>query len=107
MAQLSNTEIVAQNQELINKCIYYQTRKYGEFKFIEDLTQDLNLILLEYDNERLNMIVDENHLNAFITGILSRQLFSSNSPYYKRYKKFLNLSNEITPYISDIIRSDY
>lgn len=107
MTHLSNNEIVAQNQELINTCIYYQTRKYGEFKFIEDLTQDLNLILLDYDNERLNKIVNDNRLNAFITGILSRQLFSGTSPYYKRYKKFLNLSNEITQYITDTTESDY
>ena len=50
----------------------------------------------EYDNDKLNKIVEENHLNAFVTGILVRQLYSTNSQTYRTYRRLRELSNEVT-----------
>lgn len=93
---LSNPEIVERIQPLIDTCISYQTQKFKEFRYIDDLRQDINLILLEYDNTKMNSMYEENHLNAFITRILVNQLFSKTSPYYRTYKKFLALSDELS-----------
>jgi hypothetical protein len=60
-----------------------------------DVLQLVCLVILEYDNAKLNKIVEENHLNAFVTGILVRQLYSKNSPFYREFRKFQNITSSI------------
>lgn len=94
---MTNSEIVAENYDLIKLCCSHQCRKYDTpMEFVDDITQEICLILLEYDNAKLSKIVEENHLNSFITGILVRQLYSTNSQIYRMYRKLRELSNEVT-----------
>lgn len=94
-----NNEIVEYyiKNRLIKTCVEVQTRKGHISPYTaDDLFQDLCIILLNYDNEKLNRIHNENHINAFITGILTRQIFSSCSGFHKTYRKFDQSSDEIT-----------
>ena len=95
----TNSEIVSENFELIRTCCSHQARKYDTpSDLLDDVIQEVSLILLEYDNEKLNKIISENHLNAFVTAILVRQLYSTNSQFYRKFRKFAELSNEVTEY---------
>ena len=84
------------NYSLIRTCCRFQVNK---FSIPQDLHDDVLqigcLVILEYDNAKLNKIVEENHLNAFVTGILVRQLYSKNSPFYREFRKFQNITSSI------------
>lgn len=93
----TNNEIVRENIDLIKLCCSHQVRKYDTpVEFLDDIIQDLCIILLEYDTEKLNKINTDKHLNSFITGILVRQLFSTNSQTYRTYRRLRELSNDVT-----------
>lgn len=94
---MTNNEIVSGNFELIKTCCIHQALKYDTpQEFVDDIVQEVALILLEYDNEKLNCIVEENHLNAFISGILVKQLYSKNSSFYRTYRRFRDNSNPVS-----------
>lgn len=65
-------------------------------ELLEDFQQDLCLILLTYDNEKMNDAHSRNHMNALISRIITNNLFSKNSPYYAKYKRFADRTKEIT-----------
>lgn len=58
---------------------------------IDDLVQEIYLILLEYDNEKVINMYNNKQLKFFLVGIIQRQYHSVTSPYYKKYKKYYNL----------------
>lgn len=92
----TNNEIVNENLDLIRECCSFQMVKYSvPLNMYNDMVQDICLILLEYDNARLNRIYEGKHLNAFVTGILRNQLYSTNSKAYRTYRKFSNLTSDI------------
>ena len=87
------------NYALIRTCCRFQVNKYSiPLDLHNDVLQLVCLVILEYDNAKLNKIVDENHLNAFVTGILTRQLYSRNSPFYREFRKFQNITSSIDDY---------
>lgn len=84
------------NYTLIRTCCRFQVNKYSiPLDLHNDVLQLVCLVILEYDNAKLNKIVEENHLNAFVTGILTRQLYSRNSPFYREFRKFQNITSSI------------
>lgn len=84
------------NYSLICTCCRFQVTKYSiPHELHNDVLQLVCLVILEYDNAKLNKIVEENHLNAFVTGILVRQLYSKNSPFYREFRKFQNITSSI------------
>ena len=96
---MSNSTIVRENFGLISTCCSYQSVKYNVPEdLFDDLVQEVSLVLLEYDNDKLNRIVEQKHLNAFITGILVRMCYSTNSQFYRDYRKFSANCEEITDY---------
>lgn len=93
---MTNNEIVNENFELIKLCVSHQMRIYGTpSDLYDDIVQDVCMILLEYDNEKLDKIQSENHMSAFITGILVRQLYSTNSAVYRTYRRLVDNSDDI------------
>lgn len=87
---MTNSQIIEQNYDLIKRCVDYQFSKkrdslYYEYK--EDLLQDICLTLLEYDNDKMNEMNDNKHLNAFITRIIRNNIYSTSSPFYVNYIK--------------------
>lgn len=88
MHLLTNSEILMANKSLIDTCINFQVSKYKLYQYLDDIKSEIYLIILEYPNDKLNIIHNDNHINAFVTGILFRQLYSKTSPFYRKYRKF-------------------
>ena len=96
---LTNKEIVDQNLELIKTCIDCQFSSVKDEytkQFKDDLFQDLIITLYEYDNNKLNNAYEGNHLNALISAIIVKSVWSQTSQFYRRYKKFGLRSDEIS-----------
>lgn len=86
---MTNNDILLTNYLLLQKCVKIQMNKYSIDKSMyEDLLQTMSLIILEYDNDKLNNVVKNKHMNAFITAILKNQLYSKTSPFYKKHIQF-------------------
>lgn len=81
---------------LLKRCIDYQFARVPNKDFKEDLFHDLILELYAYDQERLNKIHEENHMNAFFTRLILNNINSSTSWYYRRYMRYLKSADEIT-----------
>ena len=62
---------------------------------LDDLAQDIYVYLLEYDDEKIIGMYERNELDFFIARMILNQYISTSSPFYTKYKKFLNLSNEL------------
>lgn len=60
-------------------------------KYYDDLVQEIYLILLEYDQAKLQTIYENNQLNFWLTRIIKNQYCSTTSPFYKKYRKYYEL----------------
>lgn len=65
---------------------------------LEDLCQMVYLILLEYDDAKIEDLWEHGQINFFIARILLNQYRSANSPFYKMFKKY---SDKNLPLLSD------
>ena len=60
-------------------------------KFVEnyqDLSQYIYIKLLEMDNERLSLMYEQGKIRYYISGMVTRQIFSRNSNFYKEYGRY-------------------
>lgn len=90
---MTKREIVNQyliDSKLIEDCIYYQCFNSTTPYEREELTQLIWLSVLEYDEDRLFEMYEQKHLNAFLTSMIRRQVFSNTSPFYVTYRKKAN-----------------
>lgn len=55
---------------------------------IDDFVQEIYMILLEYNKDKIIELYNKKQLRYFIVGIVSRQYNSCTSPFYKKYKKY-------------------
>lgn len=84
---LTNGEIVSVviEQGIVDKAL----RMYGvHTSHRDDLAQEVLLILLEMDNDRLNDIYTTGKLSHFITKIVKNQWCSNTSTYYALFRKY-------------------
>lgn len=84
---LTNGEIVSVviEQGIVDKAL----RLYGVYtSHREDLAQEVHIILLEMDNERLNDIHESGKLAHFVTKIVKNQWCSVTSTYYSQFRKY-------------------
>lgn len=65
---------------------------------LEDLSQMVYLILLEYDEAKLQDLWEHNQMNFFIARIILNQYRSSNSPFHKLYRKYGSKAEDIEQY---------
>lgn len=98
----TNKEIIDANIPLLQKCIQYQFNKAPCKEWQKDFLSDLYLILLDYDNDKLNNAYENGHLNALITRITINQLHSPRSDFYKAYRKFLANKDDI----NDLVKGE-
>ena len=64
---------------------------------LKDLSQMVYLILLEYDEQKLQDLWSNNQMNFFLARIIINQFRSSNSPFHMIYRKFqLMVDKEIS-----------
>ena len=57
----------------------------------DDLEQEIFIILLDYDKDKIIQMWENKQLKWFIIKLIKNQYFSCNSPYYKKYKKYYQL----------------
>lgn len=57
----------------------------------DDLEQEIYMILLEYDKDKIIELYEKKQLKFFIVGIIQRQYNSKTSPFYKKYKKYYSI----------------
>lgn len=67
--------------------------------FVKDLAQDIYLQLLEKDEGLIQGLYERNELEWFIRKMITNNLFSVTSPYYRNYESFRQRSCEIKDYI--------
>ena len=60
-------------------------------KYMDDLVQEIYLILLEYNQTKLQELYDNGQINFFLTRIIKNQWCSNTSPFYKKYRKYYDL----------------
>lgn len=60
----------------------------AEQAYLDDLVQEIYLILLEYNEDKLIKMFERKQLKFFIVRIIMNQYFSKNSPFYKKYKMY-------------------
>lgn len=63
---------------------------------LKDLVQMVYLILLEYDEVKLQDLWQNNQMTFFLARIVINQFRSSNSPYHTIFRKFQERSTDIT-----------
>ena len=63
---------------------------------LKDLAQMVYLILLEYDETKLQDLWQNEQMGFFLARIIINQYRSSNSPFHTIYRKFRERSEDIT-----------
>lgn len=96
---MTNEEIVLANKDLIDKCVDCQFSGKENKTHKADFKADLLIYLLEYDNEKLNDAVENNHLNALITKVIRNQIFSFSSKYWRQYERWDTKKDDISKVI--------
>lgn len=72
----------------------------------DDFMQEIYLILLEYDSDKLFEMYEKKQLKWFIIKIIQNQYFSKNSTFYCKYKKYYNIINDIKKEAYNIQEND-
>ena len=62
---------------------------------MKDLAQDLYLDLLQKPEEKIQKLFNSEQLDYFITKMVQNNFFSTTSPYYTKYRKFKERSEEL------------
>lgn len=61
---------------------------------LKDLSQMVYIILLEYDEDKIQDLYEHNQMNYFLARIIINQYQSCNSPFYKEFRKFGRMVDE-------------
>ena len=64
---------------------------------LKDLAQGVYLTLLTYDEEKIVDLWESEALGYFIARIISNQYLSKTSPFFRLFRKFRSLSDELNP----------
>lgn len=79
------------NEKVIETIIYNIA---GESPELSDLAQDLYVSLFEKPDELIQKLEAENSYKFFISKMVMHNVYSANSPYYYKYKRFKNLTED-------------
>ena len=97
---MTNFEILNEymlDNGLFDTCLEHQFSKAGAKKqYKDDLKNDLVLEILQYDNAKLNDVVQRKHVNAFLTRLIQNNLFSKSSWFWRRYIRPDEMGDELT-----------
>lgn len=92
---LTNKELVEMYLPLLTRCMEYQFAKIDK-TYKEDLMHDIVVELMQYDNIKLNDAHERKHMNALLTRWIQNNVRSKTSWFYRRYKRWDALSQEIS-----------
>lgn len=71
-----------------NHIIETLMRDYSvDLDYRDDLLQEIYLILLDYDQTKLQNLIDKKQIKFFVARILKNQFYSCTSNFYRKYKK--------------------
>lgn len=62
---------------------------------LEDLSQMVYLILLEYDEDKLRDLWEQRQMSFFIARIIVNQYRSSSSPFHTTFRKYRKMAEDI------------
>lgn len=81
------------NQNLVEELVsaYSVNSQYKD-----DLIQEIYLILLEYDKDKLQKLINDKQIKFFIARIIRNQWFSKTSTFFKQFKKYNSLKDSNT-----------
>ena len=65
----------------------------------DDLFQEIMVILLEYDNSKLEAIYKKKQLKFFATRIICNQYYSTHSYFWKTFKKYEDNKYNLVDYL--------
>lgn len=68
-------------------------------KDMDDFKQEIYLILLEYNQDKIIELYNKKQLKFFIVRIIQNQYHSKNSPFYMKYKRYSQKASELTQHI--------
>lgn len=63
---------------------------------LNDLAQDIYISLMEKSELLITKLYESNQIRFYITRIVINNIFSKNSPFYTKYKKFTQNMDELT-----------
>lgn len=78
----------------------------GHFLY-EELYQECIIILLEYDKEKIQGLIDREQLKFFFISIVIRQYISTTSPFHVKFRKHAQNSSEKDVYNMEIQDEEY
>ena len=90
--------------ENINKLVREICRNLGvRSQYYDDLVEEVLVILLNMDSDKIEEMYSNNQLRFFVTRIVKNQYHSNTSPFYKLYRKQYEFYDGN---ISDVIKQD-
>lgn len=97
METMTNREIlnIYLNDGTLRTCVECQFAKMKNKEFMEDFYNDMILLVLEYDNDKLNDVHNNGHFNAWATRIIINNLFSTTSSYFRTYVRYGQRNEEL------------
>lgn len=66
--------------------------------YVSDLAQDIYVQLLEKDSALIEGLYDRGELLYFVRKMITNNIFSVTSPYYRKYEDFRKRSDELKEY---------
>lgn len=95
----SKQEIISHEYHTIKEIASNVLRKNEDVYFLDDLTQEVCLILLNQDDESIMTIHEQGYFKFYVARIITNQVLSTTSPFHKKYRLKV-------PYI-DFVEEDY
>lgn len=75
-------------------------------EYKDDLIQEIIMILLEYDDDKIKYMYDNKQLKFFCVRLIQNQFHSAHSPFYKKYKKYYTLVDGNKTILDDDLDDD-
>lgn len=89
---MNKYEIVSNlaKDKTVEKIIYnlVKPKCNGDIQYLDDLSQDIYIQLLEIEDEKFDMLAKNNQIRYYLVGVCRNNIFSKTSPFYYKYKKY-------------------
>lgn len=77
-------QYITENYEQLHQIVRNITKNH---ELTDELYHYCLMVLLEYDKDKMNLIVQRKHVKFFFVGVVINQWNSTTSPFYKQYRK--------------------
>jgi len=73
----------------------------------QDLTQDIYIVLLEYDQDKMRTIIDNGHLGFWVTRVMCNQYLNANSKFKRKYYGKLKADKDNDQHLKNLVCEEY